>query len=145
MAINDELKRSLSDLDYGNIATVAMIDRGPYAEVDEPNSVSKQGNKDFADFSKENLTDDEDLIVVQREDEFTTLTQADFDNFTASMTAEHHIIFVECIELGTTEIRGFLMTLLSKKMLSNSKVILLDLPQLEYMMLKDQLAGQIEL
>ncbi len=152
MDIKDNLKASLLGLKYGEVTTVVMIERGPYAEPedvveieDTETGASKMATGIFAELAAELKTENEDLTVVKRKDEFTPMLQEDFDWFVDAMTAEKHIVFVECIELGTTEIKGFLATLRAHNLLPSSKVILLDLPTLEYMMLKDSLAGSIEL
>ena len=88
---------------------------------------------------------DEDLVVVGRSDIDRALTTEDFAHFIGQMTKEKHIVLVECLYLGTTEIKGFLNALKEQGLLENSKLILLDLPQLEYMMLRDSLAGQFKL
>ncbi|MFK5281498.1 hypothetical protein ACI3PL_18250, partial [Lacticaseibacillus paracasei] len=89
--------------------------------------------------------ENEDLVVVGRSDIDQALTPEDFSRFIGQMTKEKHIIFVECLYLGTTEIKGFLNSLKENNLLENSKLVLLDLPQLEYMMLRDSLAGQFKL
>ena len=114
MELND-LKDSLTALKYGEIATVAMIDRGAYAEIEES-------------------------IEAESKDQ-----KINSSRFIGQMTKEKHIIFVECLYLGTTEIKGFLNSLKENNLLENSKLVLLDLPQLEYMMLRDSLAGQFKL
>lgn len=152
MELND-LKNSLTTLKYGEIAVVAMIDRGAYAEpedvVDEKTDAVTSGSKMdtsiFKTLAEDIKTAQEDLTVVQRSDIDVAMVQEDFDWFIEQMKAEKHIIFVECLYLGTTEIKGFLSQLKAKDLLKSSKLILLDLPQLEYMMLKDSLAGQFNL
>ncbi|MGL4247865.1 MAG: hypothetical protein ACRCR5_03635, partial [Lactococcus garvieae] len=81
--------------------------------------------------------------VVNRKDPETALQQEDFEALLGQLKAPQHIIFVECLELGTTEIKGFLNTLLSADLIKSSKVVLLDLPQLEYMALRSSMKGKI--
>ena len=148
-----DLKDSLVTLKYGEIATVAMIDRGAYAEVEEVvdeqtdalTGGSKMDTSIFKTLAAEIQAENEDLTIVQRSDIDIAMTQEDFDWFMDQMQAKHHIVFVECLYLGTTEIKGLLYTLKEKALLEKSKVILLDLPQLEYMMLKDSLGNQFNL
>lgn len=153
MELND-WKISLKILKYGEIATVAMVDRGAYAESEEDvtdqavGSVpagSKKGAEILKSLAMADKKENEDLTVVDRIDIDVALEQADFERFIDQLQAEKHIIFVECLYLGTTEIKGFLNTLKNRDVLGTSKLILLDLPQLEYMMLKDSLAGVVDL
>ena len=148
MELND-LKDSLTALKYGEIATVAMIDRGAYAEIEESIEAESKDQKINSGIFKELAAtvkdENEDLVVVGRSDIDQALTPEDFSRFIGQMTKEKHIIFVECLYLGTTEIKGFLNILKENNLLENSKLVLLDLPQLEYMMLRDSLAGQFKL
>lgn len=153
MELND-LKDSLKTLKYGEIAVVAMIDRGAYAEAEDVivedvtdgvTGGSKMDTSIFKTLAADVKSEEEDLTVVRRSDIDIAMTQDDFDWFINQMSAKKHIVFLECLYLGTTEIKGFLNSLKSKKLLDNSKLVLLDLPQLEYMMLKDSLAGQFNL
>ena len=141
MELND-LKDSLTALKYGEIATVAMIDRGAYAEIEESIEAESKDQKINSGIFKELAAtvkdENEDLVVVGRSDIDQALTPEDFSRFIGQMTKEKHIIFVECLYLGTTEIK-------ENNLLENSKLVLLDLPQLEYMMLRDSLAGQFKL
>ncbi|WP_332374666.1 hypothetical protein [Lactococcus cremoris] len=149
MELNN-LKDSLTTLKYGEIATVAMIDRGAYAEIEESIEAetkddSKVDSGVFKELAAIVKDKDEDLVVVGRSDIEHALTTEDFAHFIGQMTKEKHIVLVECLYLGTTEIKGFLNALKEQGLLENSKLILLDLPQLEYMMLRDSLAGQFKL
>lgn len=148
MELND-LKDSLTALKYGEIAAVAMIDRGAYAEIEESIEAESKDQKINSGIFKELAAtvkdENEDLVVVGRSDIDQALTPEDFSRFIGQMTKGKHIIFVECLYLGTTEIKGFLNSLKENNLLENSKLVLLDLPQLEYMMLRDSLAGQFKL
>ncbi len=142
----NELKESLKTLEPGEIATVAMIDRGAYAEMqDAVSGGSKMATGIFKDLAAELKAEDEDLTVVGRVDIDVALTQEDIDASLEQMSAPYHIIFLECLYLGTTEIKSFLYTLKENNLLASSKVVLLDLPQLEYMMLKDSLTDEFNL
>ena len=118
-----------------------MLERGAYA-VSGPQESASDGVL-FEDFASKYLSAKEDLTVVNRQDPESALQQEDFKALLAQMKAPQHIIFVECLELGTTEIKGFLNALLSSDLIKSSKVILLDLPQLEYMALRSSMKGKI--
>ena len=141
MDIKENLKNIIDKLDYGQVAKLAMLERGAYAVSGPQESASDAVL--FEDFASKYLTAKEDLTVVNRQDPESALQQEDFKALLAQMKAPQHIIFVECLELGTTEIKGFLNTLLSSDLIKSSKVILLDLPQLEYMALRSSMKGKI--
>ncbi|WP_285006133.1 hypothetical protein [Lactococcus formosensis] len=141
MDIKEDLKNIIDKTDYGQVAKLAMLERGAYAVSGPQESASDAVL--FEDFASKYLTAKEDLTVVNRQDPESALQQEDFKALLAQMKAPQHIIFVECLELGTTEIKGFLNTLLSSDLIKSSKVILLDLPQLEYMALRSSMKGKI--
>ncbi|MCO7181157.1 hypothetical protein NH621_08205 [Lactococcus formosensis] len=141
MDIKEDLKNIIDKIDYGQVAKLAMLERGAYAVSGPQESASDAVL--FEDFASKYLTAKEDLTVVNRQDPESALQQEDFKALLAQMKAPRHIIFVECLELGTTEIKGFLNTLLSSDLIKSSKVILLDLPQLEYMALRSSMKGKI--
>lgn len=141
MDIKEDLKNIIDKIDYGQVAKLAMLERGAYAVSGPQESASHAVL--FEDFASKYLTAKEDLTVVNRQDPESALQQEDFKALLAQMKAPQHIIFVECLELGTTEIKGFLNTLLSSDLIKSSKVILLDLPQLEYMALRSSMKGKI--
>lgn len=141
MDIKEDLKNIIDKIDYGQVAKLAMLERGAYAVSGPQESASDAVL--FEDFVSKYLTAKEDLTVVNRQDPESALQQEDFKALLAQMKAPQHIIFVECLELGTTEIKGFLNTLLSSDLIKSSKVILLDLPQLEYMALRSSMKGKI--
>ncbi|MCH1724062.1 hypothetical protein [Lactococcus formosensis] len=141
MDIKEDLKNIIDKIDYGQVAKLAMLERGAYAVSGPQESASDAVL--FEDFASKYLTAKEDLTVVNRQDPESALQQEDFKALLAQMKAPQHIIFVECLELGTTEIKGFLNTLLSSDLIKSSKVILLDLPQLEYMALRSSMKGKI--
>lgn len=146
------MKESLRGLEYGKVATLAMIERGPYAEpedvaepeVDAETGASQMNSSIFTELAGQIKADNEDVTVVKRKDEEVAMTQADFDWFIEQMTAEKHLVFVECLALGTTEIKGFLNTLLAANLLASTKLVLLDLPTIEFMTLRDTFDGLIE-
>ena len=141
MDIKENLKNIIDKLDYGQVAKLAMLERGAYA-VSGPQESASDGVL-FEDFASKYLSAKEDLTVVNRQDPESALQQEDFKALLAQMKAPQHIIFVECLELGTTEIKGFLNALLTSDLIKSSKVILLDLPQLEYMALRSSMKGKI--
>ncbi|MFD2254652.1 hypothetical protein ACFSJM_09910 [Lactococcus formosensis subsp. bovis] len=141
MDIKEDLKNIIDKIDYGQVAKLAMLERGAYAVSGPQESASDAVL--FEDFASKYLTAKEDLTVVNRQDPESALQQEDFKALLAQMKAPQHTIFVECLELGTTEIKGFLNTLLSSDLIKSSKVILLDLPQLEYMALRSSMKGKI--
>ena len=141
MDTKENLKNIIDKINYGQVAKVAMLERGAYA-VSGPQEETTN-NALFDDFAAEYLSDQEDLTVVQRKDVEVALNQTDFAEYIDGLKAAKHIIFVECLELGTTEIKGFLNALIAANMLENSKLVLLDLPQLEYMALHTSLKGKI--
>ncbi|MBS4464534.1 hypothetical protein [Lactococcus garvieae] len=141
MDIKENLKNIIDKLDYGQVAKLAMLERGAYA-VFGPQETTVDGAL-FEDFAAKYLSENEDLTVVNRKDPETALQQEDFEALLGQLKAPQHIIFVECLELGTTEIKGFLNTLLSADLIKSSKVVLLDLPQLEYMALRSSMKGKI--
>ena len=141
MDIKENLKNIIDKLDYGQVAKLAMLERGAYA-VSRPQETTADGAL-FEDFAAKYLSENEDLTVVNRKDPETALQQEDFEALLGQLKAPQHIIFVECLELGTTEIKGFLNTLLSADLIKSSKVVLLDLPQLEYMALHSSMKGKI--
>ena len=107
MELNN-LKDSLTTLKYGEIATVAMIDRGAYAEIEESIEAetkddSKVDSGVFKELAAIVKDKDEDLVVVGRSDIDRALTTEDFAHFIGQMTKEKHIVLVECLYLGTTE------------------------------------------
>ena len=155
----EDLKTALLALKYGEVATLAMVERGPYAEADfedendfdeeatdATTGASKFQSSIFTELAQEVKAADEDLTVVKRLDEDVAMTQADFDWFLApeQLTAAKRLIFLECLNLGTTEIKGFLNTLLERNLLADSKLVLLDLPTIEFMTLRDLYAGKIK-
>ena len=133
MDIKENLKNIIDKLDYGQVAKLAMLERGAYA-VSGPQETTVDGAL-FEDFAAKYLSENEDPE--------TALQQEDFEALLGQLKAPQHIIFVECLELGTTEIKGFLNTLLSADLIKSSKVVLLDLPQLEYMALRSSMKGKI--
>lgn len=141
MDIKENLKNIIDKLDYGQVAKLAMLERGAYA-VSGPQETTADGAL-FEDFAAKYLSENENLTVVNRKDPETALQQEDFEALLGQLKAPQHIIFVECLELGTTEIKGFLNTLLSADLIKSSKVVLLDLPQLEYMALHSSMKGKI--
>jgi hypothetical protein len=149
--LKEELALRLSEMRYGEIQAVPMIDRGPYRDLEAAENLdisvgaSKLGNELFADIAPEIKAADEDFISVQRREPDFSMTQSDFEQYFRKLTAVHHLIFVDCLELGTSEIRAFLLVLEEKKLLEQSKVFLLDMSQLEYLMMHDSLAGKIDM
>lgn len=155
--LKEELKTQLTEMKYGEIRVVAMVDRGAYPdevtgggavsvdEIDATTGASKALMSGVAKLAEGLLAPDEDLISVQREEKNKAMQQVDVDYFLSALTADKHVIFLQCLDLGTTEIKNFLYALKDSGMLANSKVFLLDLPQLEYMMLRDSLRGKIEI
>ncbi|MDR2976153.1 MAG: hypothetical protein LBV19_02420 [Streptococcaceae bacterium] len=138
--LKEELRARLSEMSYGEIQVIPMIDRGPYYRETEAGE-----NGLFSEIVPELISSAEDVISVQRNEIDTALNLKDIENYLKKMTAAHHLIFVDCLELGTSEIRAFLSGLKDRALLKSSKVFLLDLPQLEYLMLRDSLAGEIEM
>ncbi|MBL3715980.1 hypothetical protein GHK52_03970 [Lactococcus garvieae] len=143
MDIKENLKSIIDKVDYGQVVKIAMQERGAYAVSEVQGDVVNMTL--FDDFAAKYLSDQEDLTVVHRKDSELALTSTDFLQFIGGLEAPKHIIFVACLELGTTEIKGFLNALLSTDGLENSKVILLDLPQLEYMALRSSMKGKLAL
>lgn len=141
----EAIKSSLINLKYGEVATVAMIDRGAYASLENTEEAAKKEADEFASLANEVLLKEEDLTIVKRSDIDFSLSEDEIRTFIEQMTAEKHLIFVEALYLGTSEVKIFLNLILEKKLLAASKLILLDLPQVEYMTLRDNFKGQIEL
>ncbi|PCR99638.1 hypothetical protein [Lactococcus fujiensis] len=150
----ESLKASLLGLEYGKVATLAMVERGAYAEPEdiaepEPDDAitgaSKFQSSVITDLAQEVQLEGEDLTIVKRRDEDEAMTQADFDWFIEQMTKKKHLVIVECLAMGTTEIKAFLNTLIDKNLLKSTKLVLLDLPTIEFMTLRDTFAGVIEL
>ncbi len=148
----ENIKASLLGLEYGKVATLAMVERGAYAEpedvaepeADETSCASKFKSSKFTDLATEIKAEDEDLLIVRRKDEDEAMTQADIDWYVNQMTAKKHLVLVECLFLGTTEIKVFVNTLLAKDLLKDTKLVLLDLPTIEFMTLRDAFSGIIE-
>lgn len=96
MELND-LKDSLTALKYGEIATVAMIDRGAYAEIEESIEAESKDQKINSGIFKELAAtvkdENEDLVVVGRSDIDQALTPEDFSRFIGQMTKEN-ILFL---------------------------------------------------
>ena len=94
MELND-LKDSLTALKYGEIATVAMIDRGAYAEIEESieaeNKDEKINSGIFKELAAAVKDENEDLVVVGRSDIDQALTPEDFSRFIGQMIKEKHI------------------------------------------------------
>lgn len=143
MDIKENLKSIIDKVDYGQVVKIAMQERGAYAVSEVQGDIVNMAL--FDDFAAKYLSDQEDLTVVHRKDSELALTPTDFSRFIKGLEAPKHIIFVACLELGTTEIKGFLNALLSTDVLEKSKVILLDLPQLEYMALRSSMKGKLAL
>lgn len=147
----EDLKKSLLSLKEGEIRSIDLVERGPYAEPediaeeDAATGTSERLTSALEQVAEELKKENEDLTIVKRKEAFTPMIQADFDWFIDQLKAAHHLIFIECLELGTTEIKGFLQTLKESDHFGKSKVVLLDLPTLEYMMLKERFAGSIDL
>ncbi|MDR0199190.1 MAG: hypothetical protein LBI43_01275 [Streptococcaceae bacterium] len=145
----EELKMRLDEMAYGEVAVVALTERGNYALVDDESSVkfdSKTGASKalmggLSELAEGLVKSDEDLITVQRATDGHALVAEDFRYFLSELTGKNHLIFVQCLELGTSEIRGFLQALVDSGKLAASKVFLLDLPQIEYMTLRDKMQG----
>lgn len=144
----ETLKDSLKDLKYGDIRIVAMTERGAYTEETMPGKHAEEQQATshlLIDLVNEIRSTDEDLTVIKRSDEDSALTEAELESVLSEMNNKKHIIFVECLFMGTSEIKNILNLLLKKKLPADSKLILLDLPQLEYMMLRDSFSGQLQL
>ena len=149
--LKENLRHRISEMQQGEIQTIAMIDRGPYRVLDDEENLdtrtgaSKLVTGIFAELAADLKSDDEDLITVQRLDSDIAISQKDIDWFLSQLTSKKHLIFVQCLELSTSEIKNFLLALKDKEKLADSKIFLLDLPQIEYMMLRDSLSGRIAL
>lgn len=147
--LKSDLKTRLSEMAYGEIQVLAMVDRGVYRDLDSEENSDMLDMlaiaKTFSELMSEFKNDKEDLITIQRNEQNVALQQKDVNKFLSKLVADKHIIVVQCLELGTTEIKTFLYTLKDRNILGNSKVFLLDLPQLEYMTLRDNLFGKIQL
>lgn len=147
--LKSDLKTRLSEMAYGEIQVLAMVDRGVDRDLDSEENSDMLDMlaiaKTFSELMSELKNDKEDLITIQRNEQNVALQQKDVNKFLSKLVADKHIIVVQCLELGTTEIKTFLYTLKDRNILGNSKVFLLDLPQLEYMTLRDNLFGKIQL
>jgi hypothetical protein len=155
--LQENLKIRLAEMNYGQIQVVAMIDRGAYPDevsggkavsidkADSSSGASKALMGGFASLATDLKAGNEDLITVQRKEANTAMQQEDIDWFISQLTSDKHLIFLQCLDLGTTEIKNFLYALADRHLLADSKVFLLDLPQLEYMTLRGSLAGKIAL
>ncbi len=141
MDIKENLKNIIDKIDYGQVVKLAMLERGAYAVSSPQEPVSEDAL--FEDFASKYLSEVEDLTIVKRKEPESALQQEDFEALLKQLKAPQHVIFVECLELGTTEIKGFLNALLSANLIESSKVVLLDLPQLEYMALRSSMKGKI--
>ncbi|GAB2024543.1 hypothetical protein OfM1_06140 [Lactovum odontotermitis] len=150
--IKEELRSRLSEMKYGEIQAVPMIDRGSYRELDADenlDSSSADSEKYESDIFEEIVPEvkaaDEDFIFVQRISPDEALKQTDFEQYFVKLTAPHHLLLINCLELGTSEIKGFLLALKENGILEKSKIFLLDLPQIEYLMLRDSLTARIDM
>ncbi|HEY0222450.1 hypothetical protein [Lactovum miscens] len=149
--LKDNLQTRLSEMVYGEIQAIPMVDRGPYRELDESENLdtttgaSRSNVSELLTIAKNLASSDEDFISVQRKNEDVALTLADFDWYLAKLEAKKHLIFVNCLNLGTSEIKAFILALFDSKKLGNSKIFLLDLPQVEYLTIRDSLAGKIKM
>lgn len=150
--IKEELRSRLSEMKYGEIQAVPMIDRGPYRELDAQENVEsaaadneKHESDIFEEIVPEVKADDEDFIFVQRINPDEALKPADFEQYFEKLNAPHHLLLINCLELGTSEIKAFLLALKENGNLEKSKIFLLDLPQIEYLMLRDSLAARINM
>ncbi|MGY3730497.1 hypothetical protein [Lactococcus termiticola] len=138
MTNNEEFQKFLDEISYGEIRVLAMENRGAYAEPEEETAKSTDAN--FSEF----LNEDEDLLLLKRSDDFEPLDEEDFNRSLAQLDKPQHLIIVDCLVLGTTEIRAFLLKLLDEGLLEKSKLLLLDLPELEYLTLKEALTSKIK-
>ena len=143
MSEKERLKNSLLNLEYGKVAVLAMVERGVYADSEdrfdfkEEECAWKIQAKVVTDLAMEVKKADEDVLIIGRKEEEKALGQADFESFIAQLKGEKHLVFVECLSLGTTEIKGILNQLLEEKKFATTKLVLLDLPTIEYMTLRD--------
>lgn len=140
MDTKENLKNIIDEMGYGQVAKIDMLERGAYADS---SLHEKRTAALFSGFASDYLLDQGDLTIVSRNDLEVALNQADFEQYIENFTASKHIIFVECLELSTTEIKGFLNALIFANVLEKSKVVLLDLPLLEYMALRSSLKEKI--
>jgi hypothetical protein len=146
-ALKENLELRLAEMKYGEIQAIPMIDRGSYREPDETDS-PQSNSSELTSIAEKLLNADEDFISVQRANQDIALNQTDFAHYMEKLKTSakpKHLILVNCIDLGTSEIRAFLLELLDKKELQKSKVFLLDLPQIEYLTIRDSLAGKIKM
>lgn len=145
----EAIKESLKGLEYGDIRVVAMTERGSYSEETVPGRNAQPSYQEVSDLivdlANETKSDDEDLSYINRSDEDTALSAEEINKIFEKMTAKKHIIIVECLFLGTSEIKNILNYLVNNNLEKDSKLLLLDLPQLEYMMLRDAYSGQLAL
>ena len=125
MEMNEELKA----IKYGQITAVAMIDRGSYANDELTDFDVRQTELNL--LGKAVKFDNETFTLITRIDEFTPLSEIDL-----LKTTEKNLIFVDCLFLSTSEIKNFLRQIQPK--LSKARVILMDLPQLEYLTLRNE-------
>lgn len=123
--MNEELKA----IKYGQITAVAMIDRGSYANDELTDFDVRQTELNL--LGKAVKFDNETFTLITRIDEFTPLSEIDL-----LKTTEKNLIFVDCLFLSTSEIKNFLRQIQPK--LSKARVILMDLPQLEYLTLRNE-------
>lgn len=149
--LKENLQTRLSEMTYGEIQAIPMVDRGSYRDLDASENLdsttgaSKADTSEIVTLAQELLKAEEDFISVQREDEDQAMTVGDFSWYLNKLEAAKHLVFVNCLNMGTSEIKAFLLALRDSKKLVDSKVFLLDLPQVEYLTIRDSLAGKIKL